>query len=70
MKSIDSGQHETWPSIRWPRAFAAAIASRSSNTAVGLTLLCSSAATITGRPVVAASDSRNGTGVCPPLVSM
>ena len=70
VKSIDNGQHDTWPSIRRPRAFAAAIASRSANTAVGLTLLCRSAATITGRPVAAASDSRKGMGVCPPLVSM
>ena len=34
VKSIVSGQHETWPSSRWPRALAAAIASRSSNTAL------------------------------------
>ena len=33
MKSIVSGQHETWPIRRRPRALAAAIASRSSNTA-------------------------------------
>ena len=33
VKSIVSGQHDTWPSMRWPRALAAAIASRSSNTA-------------------------------------
>ena len=70
MNSIVSGQHETCPISAWPRALAALIASRSSNTARGLVPLCSSAATITGRPLAAASDSRNGIGVSPPLVSM
>ena len=37
---------------------------------LGAMLLWSSAATITGRPVAAASDSRNATFVCAPLVSM
>ena len=54
----------------WPRAFAALMASRSANTAPPLLLLCSNAATITGRPLLAASDSRNGMRVSPLLVSM
>ncbi len=65
-----SGQHDTWPMSLRPRAFARAMASRSPNTAFGLTLLCSSAATITGLPLLVASDSRNVMRVWLPLVSM
>lgn len=70
MNSSVSGQHETCPHNARPRAWAAAIASRSSNTASGRVALCSNAAIITGRPVSAANDSRNGIVVSPPLVSM
>ena len=67
---MDSGQQEIAPTILRPRALACAISSRSANTARGLVLLCSSAATTTGRPESAASCSRKDTFVCPPLVSM
>ena len=65
-----SGQHDTWPISRWPRALALAIKSRSLKTAFGLVLLCSSAAIITGLPDCLAMSSKKGTGICPPLVTM
>ena len=65
-----SGQQDTAPNSRRPRRLAAEIFSRSSNTERGLVLLCSSAATTTGRPESAASSSRKSTFVWPPLVSM
>ena len=65
-----SGQHDTCPISRWPRALAALIASRSANTASGLVLLCSSAAIITGRRERAAICSSSATGICAPLVTM
>ncbi len=56
--------------MRRPRAFAAVMASSSSKVARGLTLLCSSAATITGLPEAAAISSSSPSGVPLPLVIM
>ena len=64
------GQHETCPIMSMPWALACAMAFMSLNTASGLVLLCSNAATITGRPLFFDSDCKNDMDICPPLVTM
>ena len=71
VKSIVSGQHETWPSRRWPRALAAAIASRSSNTALRVGAVVQQRRDH-HRPAARARPAIRGTApaCAPPLVSM